>query len=74
MSSGGEGGSSGAAGAVPSGAAAKWPEDEYSGRPGRFVRDPVTGVRGPAPMDDEAEPAQQVPHGVGEAISRRKKS
>lgn len=26
-----------------------WPPDEFTGKDGRFVRDPFTGVRSPAP-------------------------
>ncbi|MGE0350948.1 hypothetical protein [Hydrogenophaga sp.] len=31
--------------AIPPGG---WPRDEFSGRAGRYVRDPVTGLRRPA--------------------------
>jgi hypothetical protein len=33
-----------------------WPRDEFTGQPGRFVRDPVTGVRRPAdpPVAEQA--------------------
>nr|WP_296020838.1 hypothetical protein [uncultured Acidovorax sp.] len=34
-----------------------WPADEYTGQAGRFVRDPFTGKRHPAP----AEPAEEAP-------------
>lgn len=35
-----------------------WPPDEFTGQSGRFVRDPFTGVRSPAPPDeDEPTPA-----------------
>lgn len=33
---------------VPAGG---WPADEFTGKAGRFVRDPFTGVRRPAPPD-----------------------
>lgn len=32
-----------------------WPPDEFTGKAGRFVRDPFTGIRSPAP--DEAAQA-----------------
>ena len=32
-----------------------WPADEFTGMAGRFVRDPFTGKRSPAP----AEPAEE---------------
>lgn len=34
-----------------------WPRDAYTGHYGRFVRDPVTGVR--APADDETRRAME---------------
>ncbi len=39
-----------------------WPADEYTGIGGRYVRDPVTGKRHPAPpeADDAAIPAAPV--------------
>lgn len=30
-----------------------WPADAWTGMAGRFVRDPFTGVRSPAPDEDE---------------------
>lgn len=33
-----------------------WPADEFTGMGGRFVRDPFTGVRSPAPDEVEPEP------------------
>lgn len=30
-----------------------WPADEYTGKGGRYVRDPVTGVRSVNPASDE---------------------
>lgn len=30
-----------------------WPEDEFTGKGGNYVRDPVTGVRSPAPVIPE---------------------
>lgn len=33
-----------------------WPADQYTGKAGRFVRDPFTGKRSPAP-DEPAEAA-----------------
>ena len=33
-----------------------WPPDEFTGQAGRFVRDPFTGKRSPAPMEFEPEP------------------
>jgi len=36
-----------------------WPRDEFTGRAGRYVRDPVTGVRRPAdePVTEQPPPA-----------------
>ena len=34
-----------------------WPRDAYTGHYGRFVRDPLTGVRSPA--DDETRRAME---------------
>lgn len=34
-----------------------WPRDAYTGHYGRFVRDPVTGVR--APADDDTRRAME---------------
>lgn len=36
-----------------------WPPDAFSGQAGRFVRDPFTGLRSPAPPDED-EPAPAV--------------
>ena len=30
-----------------------WPADEYTGKGGRYVRDPVTGVRSVNPASDD---------------------
>lgn len=35
-----------------------WPADEYTGKAGRFVRDPFTGLRSPAPADPEEQAEQ----------------
>lgn len=43
---------------TPSPATTAWPADEFTGRGGRYVRDPVTGERRPAPAaDDEPQAA-----------------
>ena len=46
---------------APAGAATEppggWPADEYTGIGGRYVRDPVTGLRRPAPLEPEADAA-----------------
>lgn len=34
-----------------------WPPDEYSGKAGRYVRDPVTGKRHPVDEDPADAPA-----------------
>lgn len=33
-----------------------WPPDEFTGQGGRFVRDPFTGIRSPAPMEFDPDP------------------
>jgi len=30
-----------------------WPADEYTGKGGSYVRDPLTGLRSPAPVANE---------------------
>lgn len=39
---------------VPAGG---WPADEFTGKAGRFVRDPYTGIRQPAPPEADEAPA-----------------
>ena len=39
---------------APSPATTAWPADEFTGRGGRYVRDPVTGERRPADEPPQA--------------------
>jgi hypothetical protein len=35
-----------------------WPADEYTGKAGRYVRDPLTGLRRPAEPETETPTAE----------------